>query len=361
MSEVTQLRYRGEIADLYKIWLKNLFLQIVTLGIYRFWAKTNMRRYIWSAFSFDHESFEYTGTGGELFKGFLKAMVFFFVPVLALQMSILIWPQAAVLAFIFVPFLLVLWGMAIFGAFQYRLSRTNWRGIRGGLQGSAWAYGLRWAVGTIFIPASLLLALPFITRYRARYIIDSASFGNWQASLDPQTRACALRFYIPLLINSVVLLAIAGAIYYLVLDVYAEEYAAFLELLAGQDQRALDLAIVAVALTYVVVLSMFGMVAIIYLSAFTKEVVNHTRIGNMRLHMEFNFWDYFKYTVLYSLLQGLSLGLVGPLVLHWRCRLLAERLSVRGRGDLSSLLQSQVEKPTSGEGLLEAMDVDLAF
>ncbi|WP_216634427.1 DUF898 family protein [Granulibacter bethesdensis] len=67
-------QYDGKIGGLYKIFLINLLLSIVTLGIYRFWAISRMRRYLWSSCRFQDTRFTYTGTGGELFLGFLKVL-----------------------------------------------------------------------------------------------------------------------------------------------------------------------------------------------------------------------------------------------------------------------------------------------
>ena len=50
-------------------------LTIVTFGLYRFWARTRLRRYIWSSIKPGGDSFEYTGTGLEKFLGFLIALV----------------------------------------------------------------------------------------------------------------------------------------------------------------------------------------------------------------------------------------------------------------------------------------------
>lgn len=73
-SSKMRLRHHGEGGELFVIFIVNLFLKIVTLGIYHFWAKTRIRRYLWTHASFDGERFEYTGRGMELFIGFLKAM-----------------------------------------------------------------------------------------------------------------------------------------------------------------------------------------------------------------------------------------------------------------------------------------------
>src|SRR5262245_26897471 len=69
------LEYVGPTGTMFGIFYKNLFLTIFTLGIYRFWAKTRLRRFQWTNTRIDGEGFEYTGSGKELFLGFLKAVV----------------------------------------------------------------------------------------------------------------------------------------------------------------------------------------------------------------------------------------------------------------------------------------------
>ena len=46
-------------------------LNIVTLSFYRFWGKTRVRKYLWGQTSLLGDPLEYTGTGEELFKGFM--------------------------------------------------------------------------------------------------------------------------------------------------------------------------------------------------------------------------------------------------------------------------------------------------
>ena len=69
-----RLSYDGQLGELYGIFFVNLLLGIITFGIYRFWGRTRYRRYLWSHTSYDGDRFEYTGTGGELFRGFVIAM-----------------------------------------------------------------------------------------------------------------------------------------------------------------------------------------------------------------------------------------------------------------------------------------------
>ena len=55
-------------------------LALLTLGFYRFWAKTRIRRYLWGHLAFEDEDLEYTGTGRELFLGFLCVVVVVLIP-----------------------------------------------------------------------------------------------------------------------------------------------------------------------------------------------------------------------------------------------------------------------------------------
>ena len=68
------LQYDGTLGHLCGIWLINLFLKLVTLGIYSFLGNPPMRKYIVSSLRLFGERFEYTGTGGKLFSGFLKVV-----------------------------------------------------------------------------------------------------------------------------------------------------------------------------------------------------------------------------------------------------------------------------------------------
>lgn len=54
------LIYDGKISELYRIFALNVLFKILTLGIFRFWAITRYRRYIWSRMQFQGERFEYT-------------------------------------------------------------------------------------------------------------------------------------------------------------------------------------------------------------------------------------------------------------------------------------------------------------
>src|SRR6266852_9487209 len=69
------LVYDGRVGPLFRLWFKVTLLAVLTLGFYRFWGRTRIRKYLWSRVSLDGERFEYDGTGGELFRRFLVTLV----------------------------------------------------------------------------------------------------------------------------------------------------------------------------------------------------------------------------------------------------------------------------------------------
>src|SRR5206468_12383662 len=83
--------------------------------------------------------FAYHGTGGELARGFARAMAFFILPVIALNLlprllgaGPLLERSAQLLGYVVVS---VFMPIAAVGAHRYRLSRTSWRGIRFSFRG----------------------------------------------------------------------------------------------------------------------------------------------------------------------------------------------------------------------------------
>ena len=71
------------------LWLSiyNFIMRILTLGIHHFWGKTEVRKRIWSSVRLNGEPLEYTGTGRELFTGFLIVFAAVLLPTMLLTLA----------------------------------------------------------------------------------------------------------------------------------------------------------------------------------------------------------------------------------------------------------------------------------
>jgi len=118
---------------------------VLTLTLFRFWARTLIRKRLWSETEIAGEPLEYTGRGTELLIGFIIAIFTVVGPIVgALVAAQVLLPPAGAFAVGLVAYLimLILSGTALFLARRYQLSRTLWRGIRFEQRGSALGFGL---------------------------------------------------------------------------------------------------------------------------------------------------------------------------------------------------------------------------
>ncbi|MEO6607967.1 MAG: DUF898 family protein, partial [Aestuariivirga sp.] len=168
---------------LLKIAVVNFLLGLITLTIFRFWAKARVRRHIWSCIHINGEPLEYTGTGAELFRGFLMVFGLFILPYIVLAAALGFWlgpndPSLAGLQGLFFLLVYLLWGFALYKQRKYQLSRTLWRGIRGTLAGSAFTYSLTYFGSLLAKGMSLGWATPVMDTVLQEQMIGNMQFGD---------------------------------------------------------------------------------------------------------------------------------------------------------------------------------------
>jgi uncharacterized membrane protein YjgN (DUF898 family) len=184
-------RFMGSGATLFGIHIVNMFLTLLTLGVYVFWGKVRVRRYLWSETEFEGDRFAFHGTGGEMLVGFLKALVFI-IPITVLNVLPDVLPVSElirglmllgvyVLAGIFVP-------MAMIGARRYRLSRTSWRGIRFSLRARTKDFVRLWGWNTFLVVLSLGLFYPVYITRRYEFMTRNMWFGSQRFGFDGRGR-----------------------------------------------------------------------------------------------------------------------------------------------------------------------------
>lgn len=129
-----KLAFHGKGGEFFGIIIVNWLLTIVTLGLYYPWAKANKLKYLYGETSLNEERFAFHGTGKEMFKGFIKAILLFVLLYAALFGFISLGMPIIGLLLFYCGFLAIL-PIAIHGSYRYRMSRTSWRGIRFGYRG----------------------------------------------------------------------------------------------------------------------------------------------------------------------------------------------------------------------------------
>src|SRR6266852_5939496 len=173
-----RLRFVGHRGDYWRLMIRGGALQAVTLGIYRFWLFTDMRRFLWASTEVEGETLEYTGTAVELLIGFLMA-IGILVPVYALLFVVLL--ELELLQLSGVVAVVVFAGFAqyaLYRARRYRLTRTVLRGLRFHQSGSAVRYAVRAMLWWIPTGITLGLASPWATANLERYKMRNTFYGS---------------------------------------------------------------------------------------------------------------------------------------------------------------------------------------
>ncbi len=181
------IRFVGVRRDYWRLLTRGAGLLIVTLGIYRFWLMTDVRRFLWANTVIVDDALEYLGTPLELLIGFLAAIAIL-IPIYAgfFLAALDLGPLGQLSGVIGFLALFVLGQYAIYRARRYRLSRTVYRGLRFHLEGSAWLYAFRaiaWWIATLL---TLGLAYPFqlasLERFKMRHTYYGDLSGHFTGS-----------------------------------------------------------------------------------------------------------------------------------------------------------------------------------
>lgn len=337
--------FTGSWREFAPVAFTNLLLTLVTLGFYRFWATARERRYLWERTRFLGEPLEWGGTGKEMFFGFLIAMLLF-VPIIAfLQfgMQALILrgaPRAAAIGgLIAVLALLYLIGVARFRALRYRLSRTYWRGIRGGSHDGGWRFGASfvWKFAIGFLAFAMLVPWAMTSLWRERW--SRMSFGSMPLSFEKTPIGGILGIYVAAFFIPLLLLALGGS--------------ALLNGTLTGSRYNFGYAMIALFAAYL----LFGLLSLAYYSAFLSKMVGEMRLSNLEFEFTATAGDWLKLIFGHIGLVIVTFGL-GYLFLGYRnWSFFVRHMSATGEIDAGALAQSTTPLRTDAEGFADAFDV----
>ncbi len=169
--------FTGTGGEYFRIWIVNLLLSIVTLGIYSAWAKVRKNQYFYRHMQVAGSSLDYHGNPIAILKGRIIAVVLLFAYNVAPSISIYLYYVVLLLLIVVFPYLFI-------RSFVFRLHNTSWRNIRFRFHGIAknaakvlYGYGL-------LIAISLGLCYPLAYQRIRVFLYDHASFGKTFFRLD---------------------------------------------------------------------------------------------------------------------------------------------------------------------------------
>ena len=181
-SEATRrLRFTADGWEYFRIWIVNVALTLLTLGIYSAWAKVRARRYFYGNVWLGDTAFDYTANPVAILRGRILLLVVLVPVSLAQRLSILYYYAALLLLMPLVPWVVV-------RARSFQMRNSMHRGIAFDFRGKYWDaavwYPLSWAASI----ATLGLARPFTVQQRDRFLVTESRFGSTPFSFVGQVR-----------------------------------------------------------------------------------------------------------------------------------------------------------------------------
>ena len=177
MNNTQKLTFHGSWQKLFSIQIVNIFLIIVTLGIYYPWARAKVLKYTFSETDFAGSRFTFHGTGLELFKGMLFGLLIIGTAYgLFFYLSTVHHPFIG--GFLFFFFMMLFVPFIIHSSMRYRTSRTSWRGIHFGYRGNLKEIMNLSAKGTLLSIVTLGIYSAWFAMELRRYVLGHTRMGN---------------------------------------------------------------------------------------------------------------------------------------------------------------------------------------
>jgi uncharacterized membrane protein YjgN (DUF898 family) len=153
------VRFTGSGSEYFRIWIVNLLLTLVTVGLYHPWAKVRKLRYFYGNTLVGEHALDFHGDPKRMLRGFLLVGALLVAYSIAGRVS----PTAGLVALLL---LAAVWPALFRAAMQFRLANTSWRGLRFHFNGPlAGAYK---ALLPAFVPAVVFIALTQMLPHEAQ-------------------------------------------------------------------------------------------------------------------------------------------------------------------------------------------------
>ena len=175
----TNFEFVGSGGEYFRIWIVNLLLTVLTLGIYSAWAKVRREQYFHRNTLLAGSGFDYHGKPGAILKGRLIAWGAVVVLTLAQKFSIGLYGILVLVALPFLPWLLL-------RSIKFRAGNTSYRGLRFRHRGSYREALVAFIGHGLLTVVTLGLWMPLWMRAMKRFQLGRLSFGATDFECAPR-------------------------------------------------------------------------------------------------------------------------------------------------------------------------------
>ncbi len=333
---LTPLEFTGKASEYFGIWITNILLSIITVGIYSAWAKVRTKKYFAHHTLLADTGFDYHAKPLNILKGRIIAVVLYSIYGLVSQASPL-------LAVIFLGLVFIATPWIILQSMRFNLRNTSHRGLRFNFVGKLGEAAKIYIFYTALIVFTLGLILPFLNYCSRSFAINNTYFGlsRFQAQLTARS------FYLTylklggwMILVAIGCAALLGLAHTVGLGFNLSALISFLPLL----------------LLIVVIVGPGA-----YLKAsLGKLVYNSTHLENFSFKCDWRARDLIWIYASNFILIVLSFGLLIPWSKIRSTQYLVSRMAIKGDANFDQFVAGKIDQlAATGQEIGEFFDVDL--
>ncbi|MBW2513534.1 MAG: DUF898 domain-containing protein [Deltaproteobacteria bacterium] len=197
--------FSGSGSEYFKIWLVNIILSVITIGIYSAWAKVRRKQYFYGNTKIIGSAFEYLADPVKILKGRLIVAGFFIMYSLLSHLFPLLSGMMSLLFILILPWLIV-------RSLKFNARNSALRNVRFNFKGRVTEAAKVFILWPLAATLTLGALFPYAYFRQKKFVVENSVYGRtafvYTASAREYYRIC-LGVFIPILVG-IILMAIAG-------------------------------------------------------------------------------------------------------------------------------------------------------
>jgi uncharacterized membrane protein YjgN (DUF898 family) len=170
------LGFTGQAGEYFRIWIVNVLLSVVTLGIYSPWARVRTRQYFYGHTWLDGHAFEYTARPLALLRGFLFVGALFVIYSVSQRV-----PDYQWISFVLLGVFGVVYPWLVYRSLKFNAVSTVYRGLAFHFHGRPGPAYVAYLLILLSVPFTAGLTYPLAVWMQRRYVLENVAYGTARA------------------------------------------------------------------------------------------------------------------------------------------------------------------------------------
>ncbi len=198
--------FTGTAREYFGIWIVNVLLTILTLGIYSAWAKVRRQRYFYGSTFLAGASFEYHARPVQILIGRVIVLVLLGLYNLMLQVMPVVGGIIGVIGIFLIPWF-------IMRGLRFSARVTSYRNVRFDFTGRYWGAFQAYILGSALIYGTAGVLAPLASQWMWSYMLGNLRYGDRPVSCDPRLEKLYRQWWLPAIVfvvGGIVLFVLVG-------------------------------------------------------------------------------------------------------------------------------------------------------